>query len=149
VSVAGQPRGFQLVLVRLGLALLAAVELTIGLWNQILPESFYNDFPTVNLDPPFSEHFARDFGGATLGIAAVLVIAFIRPRPAFVGIAALAYSLFSVPHLVFHSLHLEHATGPVAAFLTVGNAAVALVGLLLGVWSVARMRIGRAEADRG
>jgi hypothetical protein len=141
------PRGIQLVLVRIGLALLTAVELTVGLWNQVLPESFYNDFPTVSLDPPFSEHYARDFGGATLGIAAVLLIAFIRPRPRFVGIAALAYSLFAVPHFVFHSLHLEHATGAESAFLTIGNAAVALIGLLLGIWSVARMRNERAVAD--
>ena len=142
-----QPRGIQLALVRAGLALLAGVELTVGLWNQLLPESFYNDFPTVSLDPPFSEHYARDFGGATLGIAAVLVIAFIRPRPAFVGIAALAYSLFSVPHFVFHTLHLEHATSAEAAFLTVGNGMVALIGLLLGVWSVARVRAEPSRPD--
>ena len=53
------------VVLRIGLALLAAVMLIVGAWNQFWPESFYTDFPTVDLTPPFTEHFARDFGGTT------------------------------------------------------------------------------------
>lgn len=126
-------------LVRAGLAVLVLDALIIGGWNQLLPESFYEHFPTVSLSPPFSEHFARDFGGALLGIGAVLVVAFIRPKPEFVGIAALAFSVFAVPHFVFHSLHLEHASLGQVIFLLTANAAVAAIGVLLGIWSLRRL----------
>jgi hypothetical protein len=133
---------------RIGLALLAIVELVIGGWNQFWPRGFYDTFPTVDLDPPFSEHFARDFGGATLGIAAVLIVAFIAPRPTLVGAAALAYSVFAVPHFVFHATHLDHATTTEAVFLTTANAVVALVGVALGVSAVVRLRSERSALSR-
>jgi hypothetical protein len=128
------------VLIRIGLGLLALNELVIGAWNQFAPESFYENFPTVDLTPPFSEHYARDFGGATLGLAALLVIAFVVPRPAIVGMAALAFSVFAVPHFVFHLTHLEGAMATDAALLTTANACVTVLGVLLCVWAVVRMR---------
>ena len=128
-----------MILVRLGLAILALDEVVIGAWNQFAPESFYENFPTVDLTPPFSEHYARDFGGATLGIAVLLVIALIRPRPVIVGMATLAFSIFAVPHFVFHLEHLDHATTAEAVLLTAGNASVALIGLALAIWAVVRM----------
>jgi hypothetical protein len=128
------------VIVRIGVAILALNELVVGAWNQFAPESFYLNFPTVDLTPPFSEHYARDFGGATLGIATLLVIAAISPRPVIVGMAALAYSVFALPHFVFHATHLEAASSEQAAFLTIANGAVAAIGVLLCVWAVVRMR---------
>ncbi|WP_222266383.1 hypothetical protein [Modestobacter marinus] len=62
-------------LLRAGLALLAAVQIVLGLWTLSSPASFYADVPTVDLTPPFSEHLFRDFGGATLGLAVVLTAA--------------------------------------------------------------------------
>ena len=59
-------------LLRPGLVVLAAVEWVLGLWTAFFPRSFYDDYPTVDLTPPFSEHLFRDFGGATLGLAVVL-----------------------------------------------------------------------------
>jgi hypothetical protein len=116
------------ILIRAGLAILFLNELVVGFWNQVFPESFYTDFPTVSLTPPFSEHYARDFGGASLGIAVVLGIALVRPRTVFVVPAALAYSVFSIPHFIFHVQHLHGATTPAAMVLTTGLAAVALLG---------------------
>ena len=118
-----------IIFIRIALALLFLDELVVGLWNQAFPASFYEHFPTVDLTPPFSEHYARDFGGATLGIALLLGIAFVRPRAAYVIPAALAYSVFSVPHFVFHLEHLHDASTGQAVFLTTANAAVALLGL--------------------
>lgn len=125
---------------RIGLALLAMDELVVGAWNQFWPESFYATFPTVDLTPPFSEHFARDFGGATLGIGVLLLIAVIRPLPAFVLMATLAYSIFAVPHFVFHLEHLAGTTTFEAAALTATNAVVAAIGVALFVGAVVRMR---------
>lgn len=126
------------VVTRIALAILAVNELVVGGWNQIDPASFYRSFPTVDLTPPFSEHYARDFGGATLGIAALLVVAVIRPRGAFALPAAIAYSVFSIPHFVFHLEHLAGATLPQVVFLVAGNAAVALLGVLVIALTVVR-----------
>ena len=135
-------------IVRIGLALLALNELLVGAWNQFAPESFYENFPTVSLTPPFSEHYARDFGGATLGIAVLLVIAVIRPRPVIVGMAALAYSVFAVPHFAFHLEHLEGADAGQTAFLVAGNGVVALIGVLLVVWAVVQNSHAKSHGNR-
>jgi hypothetical protein len=131
------------VVLRIALFILAANELVVGAWNQFAPESFYENFPTVDQTPPFSEHFARDFGGATLGIAVLLAVAFVRPRGSFVLPAGIAYTVFSVPHFWFHIHHLEHASAGDAAFLIFGNAGAALLGILVIVLSVLRMRRDR------
>ena len=119
-----------MIVVRLGLAVLALDGLVIGAWNQFAPQSFYENFPTVDLTPPFSEHYARDFGGATLGIAVLLGIALVTAKTSWILPATIAYTVFAVPHFVFHAAHLEHATSGEAAFLLIGNAVVALLGLL-------------------
>jgi hypothetical protein len=128
------------VFIRIALAILFLDELVVGFWNQAFPASFYEHFPTVDLTPPFSEHYARDFGGATLGIALLLGIALIAPRAAYVIPAALAYSVFAVPHFVFHLAHLDGATTGQAVLLTTANAVVALLGLLTVALAVVRRR---------
>ncbi|MEU4532364.1 hypothetical protein AB0F49_29445 [Micromonospora ureilytica] len=118
-------------LIRIALAVLFLDELVVGFWNQVFPESFYDNFPTVTLTPPFSDHYARDFGGATLGLAVVLGIALVAPRAAFTIPAAAGFSTFAIPHFFFHLTHLHHATPGEAVFLTTANAVVALLGLLV------------------
>lgn len=129
-----------MIVARLGLGVLALQELIVGGWNQFWPDSFYANFPTVAQTPPFSEHFARDFGGATLGIAVLLVIAIVRPSPLAVLMSSLAYTVFALPHFVFHAEHLEHATLGDALFLIIGNGLFGAVGVLLVVYAVVRMR---------
>lgn len=129
--------------IRIGLAVLLLDELVVGGWNAVAPESFYRNFPTVDLTPPFSEHYARDFGEATLGTAVIILIALIRPKAHFVIPAMLAYSVFSVPHFFFHLTHLEMATTSQAIFLTTANAVVALLGLAIIGVTIARDRAGR------
>jgi hypothetical protein len=128
------------VLIRIGLAILFLDELVVGAWNAISPETFYRYFPTVDLAPPFSEHYARDFGGATLGIALLLGIAFFKPKAHFVIPAVLAYSIFAVPHFFFHLAHLEGASTGEAIALTAANAIVALLGIAIIVLTIARDR---------
>jgi hypothetical protein len=128
------------VFIRIGLALLFLDELVVGAWNAVSPETFYRYFPTVALTPPFSEHYARDFGGATLGIALLLGIAFFKPQAHFVIPAALAYSFFAVPHCFFHLAHLEGATSGEAIALTAANASVAVLGIVIILVTIARDR---------
>jgi hypothetical protein len=130
---------------RIGLSLLALIELVLGVWTLCFPESFYRDVPTVDLTPPYSEHLFRDFGGATLGLAIVLTAAAVWPDTRLVVAALLAYLAFSAPHLVFHVGYLHGATASEAALLMSGLAA--LVVLPLALIGVAAVRARRAKAD--
>ena len=104
--------------IRGGLTGLAAVELVLGGWTLLFPASFYRDVPTVDLTPPYSEHFLRDFGGATLGLALVLAAAALWMELRSVVVALLAYLAFAAPHLLFHLGHLHGATALEAGVLT-------------------------------
>jgi hypothetical protein len=133
--------GFSMtVFIRIGLAILFLDELLVGAWNAISPETFYRDFPTVDLTPPFSEHYARDFGGATLGVALLLGIALFKPKAHFVIPAALAYSIFALPHFFYHVTHLEGATTGWAIALTAANTSVALLGIAIILVAATRVR---------
>jgi hypothetical protein len=135
-------------LIRVALAVIFLDELIVGFWNQVFPESFYNNFPTVTLTPPFSEHYARDFGGATLGLAVVLGVALVAPRAAFTIPAAAAFSTFAIPHFFFHLTHLHHANLGEKVFLTTANAVVALLGLLVIALTLIRdARHRRSQGD--
>ena len=135
--------------IRIALAILFLNELIVGAWNQFFPRSFYDTFPTVDLTPPFSEHYARDFGGATLGIAVLLGVALVTAKTRWILPATIAYTVFSVPHFVFHAAHLEHATTGEAAFLVIGNAVVALLGVVaLGLALLRDRRRNRVSPQR-
>lgn len=121
-------------------------ELVVGGWNAIWPAGFYRHFPTVNLTPPFSEHFARDFGGATLGIAVLLGIALCAPRGRFTLPAAIAFSVFAVPHFFLHLLHRDGASTGQYLALTTANAVVALLGV--GIITASAI-LGPSDATKG
>lgn len=128
---------------RVGLVVLAAIQWVTGLWMQYLPESFYRDFPTVDLTPPFSEHLMRDFGGASLGLAVVITAAAVWMETRLVVIALVAYLVYSVPHLVFHLTHLHDATAADTAFIVVslgGSVLLPAAALALAVVDGRRRR---------
>lgn len=126
--------------IRILLAVLFLETLLAGGWNALAPESFYRLVPTVDLTPPFSEHYATDFGWTQLGICLLLGIALVRPATHFVVPAAAAFAVFAVPHFLFHLVHLDHATATEALLLTAGNALVALMALALIPLSLAQRR---------
>jgi hypothetical protein len=131
------------VTLRVSLLLLFLDTAVVGFWNQYFPASFYNNFPTVNVSPPFNDHFARDFGGATLGIAVLLGIALVRPHGRFPLPAAIAFTVFAIPHAIFHLTHLDGLCVLEAVLLTTANALVALLGLLVVALVVAQERKSR------
>jgi hypothetical protein len=92
--------------VRSVLVVFAAYQLVLGLFLTFFPAEFYQ-LPTVDWTPPYSEHLFRDFGGATLGLAVVLIAAAVRFDRFLTVVALLAYLAFAVPHLFFHLGHLE------------------------------------------
>lgn len=131
------------VVLRIGLALLAAVMLIVGAWNQFWPEHFFANFPTVDLLPPFSEHFARDYGGASLGVGIVLVAAALFPRTILVIPALLGVWAWSLPHFVFHLTELHHGTAADMVFVIVSTGSAAVLPPVLLVVAMLRMRHDR------
>jgi hypothetical protein len=122
-----------------GLALLAVAVWMVGIWNQFFPEHFYESFPGVALTPPYAEHYARDYGGATLGTAIVLTAAALVPRSVLVIPALLGMAAFAIPHAWFHLHHVEDAdpgTAAVVLLLTIGQpvVTVALLGIAFVRW---------------
>ncbi|WP_211241270.1 SDR family oxidoreductase [Pseudonocardia spinosispora] len=132
--------------IRLTLAIPFLEEVLVGCWNQFAPHSFYDNFPTVNLNPPFSHHFAHDFGGATMGIALVLGIAMVTPRTHYVVPAALAFSTWAVPHFFYHLLNTFPPTLALTITLHTANAVVAVLGLTAVGMAVLRDRRATSSA---
>ncbi|WP_433353045.1 hypothetical protein ACQPYV_21570 [Micromonospora saelicesensis] len=133
-------------IIRIALAILFLDNFVVGAWNAIWPASFYANFPTVDLTPPFSEHYARDFGTASLAIALLLGIAAVKPKAHFVIPAAAAYSVFALPHFFYHLTNMQGATVGEAILLTTANAAVALIGLVIILLTAL---LDRSAARRG
>jgi len=128
---------------RVGLAILAVAAWMIGVWNQFFPESFYADFPGVSLTPPFAEHYARDYGGATLGTAIVLTAGTVFPRSVLVIPALLSVLAFALPHAWFHLHHVDDASPAVATvtlLMTVGQPVAALALLVVALVRLRRER---------
>ncbi|MEU8632564.1 hypothetical protein AB0C38_10375 [Amycolatopsis sp. NPDC048633] len=126
--------------IRLTLVIPFYEQLIVGGWNQIAPRSFYDNFPTVDLNPPFSDHLSHDFGGATLGIALLLGIALVKPKTHYVVPAALAFSIWQVPHFFYHLFNTEPPTVAQTILLNVANAFVAILGLVPVLLAILRDR---------
>jgi hypothetical protein len=92
---------------------LATVQLVVGTWALVAPLVFYEGFPLpahawVGLLPPYNEHLVRDVGALNLALAVVLLGAALRADRATARLAATAGLAASVPHTVYHALHLAH-----------------------------------------
>jgi len=96
---------------RIVLAAVAASNLLIGAQAALAPRSFYEDFPLgaawVAELPPFNEHLTTDVGAFYLGFGVLFAWAAWRPQRALVVPLAVAWSLTSGIHLLYHLTHLE------------------------------------------
>ena len=119
------------IVVRIGLVLLAVIQVGTGIWMQFFPESFYNDFPTVDLTPPFSEHLMRDFGGANVALGIIVVAVAVWLEKRYVVLVLVAYLAFSIPHLVFHMSHLHDASTADVAFQVVSLGSAVVLPILV------------------
>ena len=99
-------------LTRGGLALLGLIGLQVGVWALLAPRSFYDDFPGggrhwVAADGPYNEHLIRDVGALNLALLAVVIVALVTRTSSSIRAAALAWLVYSLPHLVYHANHLH------------------------------------------
>lgn len=98
-------------LLRIGLALLTLHQGVAAVWAAFFPFGFFQNFPTPErgwllLFPPYNEHMTRDFGFAGLPFVVVLAYALVVLRRPVVRMVLIASLFFSVPHLIYHQLHV-------------------------------------------
>lgn len=94
---------------RIALLLLAAAAFYQGIWAQLAPRSFFEDFPGgmgwVAVEGPYNEHLVRDIGGLVNGLAVVAVVAAWTLSRTLLLATAAAWLVYAVPHLGFHLAH--------------------------------------------
>jgi hypothetical protein len=119
---------------RIALGALAAVATIVGAWALLAPVSFYADFPFgrawVAVDGPYNEHLIRDVGALNLGFAVVAAVAARRAEAAFVRLAAVAALVVGVPHMLYHTVHLEG----LAPFDAAMNVVTLGLGVIVPAW---------------
>jgi disulfide bond formation protein DsbB len=125
---------------RVLLVVLAVAFAVVGAWAQLAPRSFYDDFPGlgrhwVHGDGPFNEHLVRDVGGLNLALVVFAVAALVTRSTVMARVAAGAALVYSLPHALYHSAHLDmfdetvdKVGMTVSLWGTVVMAAVVLVG---------------------
>ena len=130
--------------------LLAVVQAFIGVWAVAAPRSFFDTFPglghtwTARL-PPYNEHLVRDVGALSLSLTALTVAAALTLERRMVVVTALAWLLYSIPHLAFHIAHLEgFSTGD-----RIGQLVSLSLGVVLPLALLALARGGRRRAPPG
>ena len=132
--------GMTLTARRILLGILVLLGLYVGLWATLFPASFYESFPGpfsswVAIDGPYNEHLVRDVGTFNLGLAAASAAA-TRYRERGPGLAvAVAWIVYSVPHLGYHLHHLGglQVVDAVAQVIALSSTALLAGPLLLPV----------------
>ena len=127
--------------VRVALVALVVFAAMLGVWAGVFPRAFYDSFPGfgrqwVAGDGPFNEHLIRDVGYLSLALGVVTVAAAIWLTTPIVQAAAIAWLVFSVPHLAYHVAHFhEMATVDVVGnAMSLGGAVVLALVVLVAGW---------------
>jgi hypothetical protein len=132
---------------RAGLLTLATLQTIASVWQYFFPRSFYDDFPTVRLDPPYNEHLVSDVGGLGLALTAVLFFAAYVLERNVVLAALIGYLIYAGTHFLFHVRNFENFTFPEALGVGTGlGLEVVIAALLLYVTS--RTGASRTGASR-
>jgi hypothetical protein len=134
VVTTGDTASTRRVVVRVALIGLVVFAAVLGFWAGLFPRAFYDAFPGfgrqwVAIDGPFNEHLIRDVGYLSLALGVVTVAAAIWLTTPIVQATALAWLVFSVPHLAYHASHF-HEMDTIDA---VGNGASLGGGVVLAL----------------
>jgi hypothetical protein len=94
-------------LARVGLAIVAAGNLEVGLWGEFSPRGFYGNFPApghhwISALGPYNEHLIRDYAAAELGFAVLLAVAAAWFERRLVIAAGAAFLVATLPHFAYH-----------------------------------------------
>jgi hypothetical protein len=123
------------------LVVLAVTQAVVGFWALFAPRSFYDGFPAaghawVALLPPYNEHLVRDVGGLSVALTVLLGAAAVTVERTLVRVAVAAFAVYTLPHAVFHGLHLDGFSVADAAAQTAGFALQ--LGIALGLLIMTR-----------
>jgi len=126
LSDIGRHRG----LIRFALGYLAVTIGFVSIWILLAPKGFYDSFPGggthwVSALPPYNEHLERDFGAASLGLAALAALAAVWMERRVIQAAAITLLLAGVPHFIYHLTTTGH--------YSTGDNVASLFGLALDV----------------
>ena len=138
--------------VRLLLAWFVIFGLTLGLWQQFAPRSFYDDFPGagrhwVSPDGPYNEHLLRDVGQGNLAIGIVALVALLTGGVWLARATGLAALVANAPHQLYHQTHLHLLPTPSDQVLqTVTLTAVTVASIALTVLAF-RLPVSRSAPD--
>ena len=140
------------------LGVLGAIQLVNGLWAVAAPRSFYETFPFgrgwVEALPAYNEHLMRDVGALFAATGFVLLTAAWLLERRLVAIALVSYLMFSLPHAIYHLLHL----GPYPTADAIANVVVlaltvlapaTLLALLARAPRASRLRAAAQAATNG
>jgi hypothetical protein len=132
---------------RILLGVLALTEAVVGVWALFAPASFYRSFPGagqawVSLLPPYNEHLITDVGELSLALTVVLAAAAVTGHWLLSVVAIAAFAVYTVPHMIFHSFHLEGFSRGEAIAQTVGFVLQLLLGAAVA-WLLWRDRPAR------
>ncbi len=142
--LASRPWLIRTAVARAALLLLAVAALYQGVWAQVAPHSFYQDFPGgmgwIANEGPYNEHLTRDVGGLVTGLGVVAIVAAWSLATPLLVANALGWLVYGVPHLLFHSIHpLDEVSMQVINVVVLSSEVLLpLLGLLAVGWHEAR-----------
>jgi AhpD family alkylhydroperoxidase len=102
-----------------------AVNMAVGAWAELAPQSWYRTFPGlghhwVSAVGPYDEHLVRDVGAALLALGLLMIWTAAAPGAGLLRPAMVSTLVFAVPHFAYHVAAWEHmGTGD-----NIANAAV-------------------------
>jgi hypothetical protein len=138
-------------IVRLGMAVFAALNLSWGVWARLWPGPFFNSFPGFGLRwtaayPPYNEHLVTDLGSTFLTLGFLLAAAAFVDDRRLRRLALAGVIVFNTSHLAFHATH----SGDMRGFDLTASLATLVVGvvgpaILLGLDALGQR--SRTEAD--
>ena len=135
--------------VRLMLWVLAVSAFGVGVQAAFFPRSFYDDFPFgrgwVAMDGRYNEHLVRDVGALNLALLVVTIGAIFVGLRALSRITAIAWLVYSVPHLVYHWRHLTMAMPGFDKVAMIGSLSVPVIAAIIVLFD--RPRVQPAAID--
>jgi hypothetical protein len=128
---------------RVGLAYLALLQLSVGVWGVIDPKGWFENFPGfgsnwVAADPPYNHHLTVDAASGFLAVGVVLVIAIFWNERRVRQVALIAYLAQGLPHVMFHVLHPADALGTGDRITSTGGLALGSLFAVLLLVAVSR-----------
>ena len=115
---------------RSGLVLLTAIQLVVGAWALLFPESFF-DIPWVGMRMAYNEHLMMDIGATSLATALLLGVAARTMSRLLARTALLVYLMWAVLHLVIHLRFLDRLTAAEGVTLLIALGGIVIVTVTL------------------